>query len=862
MKHSQEHNLAIVNPKLAEEWHPAKNGVLRPKDVTPSSSKKVWWQCSGNKEHLWEATIAKRINGRNCPYCAGRKVCDDNCLAKLNPNIAKEWHPTKNGILTPRAVTLFSHKKVWWQCSKNKEHEWESKISWRKNRYGCPYCSGRRVTKETCLLNLNSVLAQEWHPTKNGKLKPTDVTSKSGKKIWWQCSKKHEWEAIVGDRNRGNGCPYCAGQRATKENCLLTVQPELAKQWHPFKNSKLTSRDVMPSSGKMIWWICERGHEWKAIVSSRNRGQGCPYCYGRYPTTDNCLLKLNPALSKEWHPTKNVDLTPKDVNVSSSKKVWWICKNSHEWIDTISHRSSLGRGCPHCSGRRLSQETCLSIVNSKVAQEWHSFRNGVLNPDNCHAGSNKKVWWQCKKGHEWEDQVNHRVRGSKCPYCLGRRFTAENSLHNLNPALASEWHPSLNQNLTPMDVMPWSHKKVWWHCKKEHEWESTPYSRSKGSRCIFCNSSSSMMELRIYSEIKYLFDDAKLRNKIKGKEIDIYIPSLHFGVEVDGVYWHKKKYQQDKKKTQFFEDNGILLIRLREKGLEVIKDSDVLYSYKSDPFRLAEKILLILLKQVNLDETKKELIKKYIREERIVNNSEFVKLWDMLPGPIIEDSLYIKNSELAKEWHPIKNGKLTSKDVWANSNKKVWWVCRKGHEWEAVIGSRNSGVGCPYCTGKLASKENCLLYSYPKIAKELHPDKNGKLDPLNLSPGSHKKVWWQCQKGHEWQAVVKHRTNGTGCPYCSGRRATQETCLKYMNSKLSSQWHPSKNATLGPSDVTAGSGKKVWWKCEKGHEWQAIIYERNKGRGCPQCRRLNFNPRKLYILKKYGTSSAQLNFTF
>jgi hypothetical protein len=88
--------------------------------------------------------ISSRNNGNGCPYCTGRKACFDNCLKTISPKLASEWHPTKNSNLTPRDVTPNSDKKVWWLCSKNKNHEWDAVIGSRNNGNGCPYCSKRR----------------------------------------------------------------------------------------------------------------------------------------------------------------------------------------------------------------------------------------------------------------------------------------------------------------------------------------------------------------------------------------------------------------------------------------------------------------------------------------------------------------------------------------------------------------------------------------------------------------------------------------------------------------------------------------------------------------------------------------------
>ena len=140
--------LAAVRPEIAAQWHPALNGQLTPSDVTVSSNRKVWWRCE--QGHEWEAQVIARGRGV-CPFCSGRRVTADNSLARLRPDIAAQWHPTRNGALTPAAVTSRSSKKVWWRCENN--HEWEAPIGVRA-RTGCPFCSGRRASPETCLAAL------------------------------------------------------------------------------------------------------------------------------------------------------------------------------------------------------------------------------------------------------------------------------------------------------------------------------------------------------------------------------------------------------------------------------------------------------------------------------------------------------------------------------------------------------------------------------------------------------------------------------------------------------------------------------------------------------------------------------------
>jgi hypothetical protein len=168
-----------------------------------------------------------RVRGAGCPCCSGHKATRPTCLATTHPEVAKEWHSTKNGDLTPADVTAGSGKKVWWQCSKTADHEWEGIIQNRAKGCGCPYCSNRRLNESNCLTAAYPAMAKEWHPTKNGDLTSDGVPPKSGKRVWWQCDKGHEWKATVSHRINGTGCPICSNRTADLSNCLASTHPAL-----------------------------------------------------------------------------------------------------------------------------------------------------------------------------------------------------------------------------------------------------------------------------------------------------------------------------------------------------------------------------------------------------------------------------------------------------------------------------------------------------------------------------------------------------------------------------------------------------------------------------------------------------------
>jgi hypothetical protein len=544
------------------------------------------------------------------------------------------------------------------------------------------------------------------------------------------------------------------------KNSLFSRKPSLVKEWHPTKNG-----DITYGSGKKVWWICGKGHEWEARVLSRSHGSGCPYCSGNAVFRENCLATVNPTLAKEWHPTKNLPLTPNDITGGSNKRLWWVCKKGHEWQAVVADRNR-GRGCPYCSRNLVSEDNCLQTVNPSLAKEWHFAKNGAIIPSNIAANSSKKVWWICNKGHVWQAKVADRNRGRRCP---------------------------------------------------------------------FCNSQTSQLELRVYTEMKYLFGNVNHRKKIKGVECDIYISSPQIAIEVDAFHWHKDKYDYDRGKSILLKKENIALFRVRESGLRRISKSDVFFSRSDTDFNILKRILHKILEKTTMRQDMTDRIKEYLRLGKIANEDEYLKLLDMLPAPLPGCSLQECNQGLAKEWHPTKNGSLTPKDVSYASGKKVWWICSKGHEWKTTVSHRNGGRRCPYCFGKRVHKGNSLQTVNPILAREWHPTKNGSLAPNNITANSSKKVWWICSKGHEWAALISNRNAGASCPFCSGRAAHEKNSLRAINPLLAREWHPIKNGALTPDNITANSSKKVWWFCIKNHEWQSRVSDRNRGAGCPYC---------------------------
>ena len=128
-----------------------------------------------------------------------------------------------------------------------------------------------------------------------------------------------------------------------------------------------------------------------------------------------------------------------------------------------------------------------------------------------------------------------------------------------------------------------------------------------------------------------------------------------------------------------------------------------------------------------------------------------------------------------------------------------------------------------------------LLEVNPALAAEWDTGRNGDLTPADVTPGSNKKVWWNCDDGHHYQMRVHNRSRGRGCPYAAGQRVDESNSLAGKNPALAAEWDTERNGDLTPADVTPGSDKEVWWNCDGGHHYQMRVNDRSRGGLCPGC---------------------------
>jgi hypothetical protein len=346
-----ENSLAGRFPAVAKEWHPTRNGALRPVEVKPSSIQRAWWLCARNPAHEWSAIVWSRTRAHTrCPVCFGSALSPEVAFATTHPEIAREWHPTRNGDLRPDQMRAGSERRVWWRCSRDPTHEWRSIINNRVRGDTCPMCSGRVATPTTSIRALYPEVARRWHPTRNGKLTPDKVKLYAKRKFWWRCPKdpRHEWQAHASSMGK---CPICVGKKVIFSSSLAGDAPKIASEWHPTRNGERKPQDFYRYSTVRVWWRCPRDptHEWENTIAARvKHGTGCPYCGGRAAGPNTSLAALYPDIAREWHPEKNAPLTPDEVVPGAAASVWWRCRLGHEWQTRICQRTVKGGGCRLC----------------------------------------------------------------------------------------------------------------------------------------------------------------------------------------------------------------------------------------------------------------------------------------------------------------------------------------------------------------------------------------------------------------------------------------------------------------------------------------------------------------------------------
>ncbi len=544
-------------------------------------------------------------------------------------------------------------------------------------------------------------------------------------------------------------------------------------------------------------------------------------------------------LIKEWDFERNSELglDPNVLTTGNESKVWWKCpKCGYSWRASIQMRAKHKTGCAVCKGLKiLPGYNDLMTKNPDLMNEWDFKKNNEIGlyPYNVGPGTIRKAWWKCPNGHpSYCAAISDRGRGKGCAVCKNKKaLSGTNDLATKRPDLLKQWNYEKNNRLgiTPESITAGSTKKVWWKCRKGHEWEASVGHIARGSGCPQCHNgtSTSFPEQAIFYYLKQVDDSCINRFRLDNHELDIFIPDKKIGIEYNGFRWHDtiEKHISDASKEDFFKEKGIDVIRI----IEVSKKNTNLGSeflelnnqFRHEYYVNDDDI-------AGLSDVIKNLVQTLFGVKLLVDiNADRSKIYESYIHNEESWSFAMEADKCKFKWDYERNGNLKPEYVSRRSGKVVYWLCPKGHSFEGSVHTINERR-CPICAND-QTYSNRFGLTYPELLKEWDYEKNTNVSPDELTCGSTRKVWWKCNNGHKsWFAPVSSRVKGHGCPVC-GKMKIREKKFKpvaqyTLDGKLIKEWNSALTVeeTLGISRSHIGSVCKGLRKKAGGFIWKYI----------------------------------------
>lgn len=341
-----------------------------------------------------------------------RKGCIS--LADANPELAKEWHPTKNGALSPRDVTAGSGRKVHWTCKEG--HEWESEVAARSRGSGCPICANRQVlVGVNDLATTHPQLAEQWHPTKNGTLKPTDIVAGSATKVVWQCEYGHEWTTSAVNRKNGQQCPKCSNQTSFNEQAFFYYIQQMCPDARNRAKIAGKEADIYIPSLKIVveydgWLHNESRIEYDMQKAIHMEQHGMHFIRIRESSCPVLPQQVGSVFRMKSKRHRDIE-----------QAIYWCLQQIQKHNpQLILPEIDLERDALAIRARITYQlkQRSLAHVYPELCKEWDYERNDPLMPEMVTAHSGCKVFWLCPQGHSYYMSPNTRAKLKHgCPEC-------------------------------------------------------------------------------------------------------------------------------------------------------------------------------------------------------------------------------------------------------------------------------------------------------------------------------------------------------------------------------------------------------------------------------------------------------------
>nr|WNL50507.1 restriction endonuclease [Marseillevirus sp.] len=378
-----------------------------------------------------------RKRGKLC----GKEECGP-CFSRSFASCDKAKYMVE-GQGNPLLIARTTNKKAGFVCPEC-IHSFDSLISNVSNGHFCPFCSNNKLCTgecETCFKKsfASHEKAKYWS-SENNKKSPREVFKNSNTKAWFDCEKcSHSFEAGLSNVSKGSFCIFCSARSlCSSKDCRMCFEKSFAKheksKFWSFEKNNLTPRQVFAGSHKKFWFDCgDCGHSFKMTPKNVSAGQFCPFCSNNKicfsEKCDVCFKKslANHEKAKFWNFKKNKKI-PREVFMHSNKKFWFDCDKCNHSFESSPDKIFIGRFCSFCSNGKLCSSagcsSCLqkSFANHQKANFW-DFEKNEGSPREFFAGSEKKCWFKCPKGHEFLSILKNVTKGSWCPKCRNKTET-------------------------------------------------------------------------------------------------------------------------------------------------------------------------------------------------------------------------------------------------------------------------------------------------------------------------------------------------------------------------------------------------------------------------------------------------------
>ena len=507
---------------------------------------------------------------------------------------------------------------------------------------------------------------------------------------------------------------------------------------------------------------------------------------------------------------------PSTLTAASGKKLPWRCRKGHIWEAVVASRSK-GSGCGVCRNYIIIPGVNdLASLYPEIAKDADGW-----DPATVGAGSHKRRTWRCSKGHIWETNPKHRIRGTNCPVCDGQKIVlGVNDLATTNPDLAIQafgWDPKI--------TVAKHHQKYFWKCEKGHVWEASITARKGGSGCLICTGKQGDVGYNslsvIYPEIAKEAYGWNPENEFAGgssKKLPWRCPEQHVWISTIS------------NRTGRNRGCPICINRQLLTGFNDLATTHPNLASQANGWDPKTKIAGSNKKFSWIcpsGHTWDSVLASRAHSDAGCPFCAGVKVW---PGFNDLETTHPGIAKDASDWDPTK--------VSFGSSKQFFWKCELGHLYKARINHRASGASnCHFCSGLRVLKGfNDLETVNPKLASEAY-----LWDPTSITVGSSTRRKWQCAQGHTWTATVGSRSGGhkTGCPTCakSGFDPNSEGYLYFL---VHQHWEMFQIGITNVPDDRLARHKKLGWKVLElrgpmdGHltqQWETSILRMLKARG-------------------------------